>query len=119
MSSFLFQVCFLSSCSFFYIDIHITLSLLQDFDGDEITMTFTVNGEIQGVAYKITHSELQDKALFPHVLSKNTKFKCNFGTEDSWFAPPDGYTYVAHIAADQRVSGPKRPERREDCEVPV
>lgn len=74
---------------------------------------------MQGLAYTITHSELQDKALFPHILSKNTKFKCNFGNEDSWFSPPDGYTFVAHVAADQRVSGPKRPEKREDCEVHV
>jgi hypothetical protein len=108
--------------SFIYIyniDIHFTSLLLQDFEGDEVTVTFTVNGEMQGLAYTITHSELQDKALFPHVLSKNTKFKCNFGNEDSWFPPPDGYTFVAHVAADERVSGPKRPERREDCEVHV
>jgi heterogeneous nuclear ribonucleoprotein U-like protein 1 len=90
---------------------------LQDLDDDAVTMAFTINGEMQGVAYSITHSELQEKALFPHILSKNTKFRCNFGTEASWFPPPDGYTFVSHIAADQRVSGPKRPERREDCEV--
>jgi heterogeneous nuclear ribonucleoprotein U-like protein 1 len=86
-------------------------------DGDDITMTFTVNGEMQGIAYKITQSELQDKALFPHILSKNTKFKCNFGNEDSWFPLPDGYTFAAHVPLDERVSGAKRPARREDCEV--
>jgi heterogeneous nuclear ribonucleoprotein U-like protein 1 len=80
-------------------------------------MTFTINGVMQGIAYKIAHSELQDKALFPHILSKNTKFKCNFGNEDSWFLPSDGYTFVAHVPLNQRVSGAKRPGKREDCEV--
>ncbi|PNF41629.1 hypothetical protein B7P43_G07638, partial [Cryptotermes secundus] len=90
---------------------------LLDLDSDAVTMIFTINGETQGVAFSINRSELQDKALFPHILSKNTKFRCNFGNEDSWFPPPDGYTFVSHIAADQRVSGPKRPEKREDCEI--
>lgn len=103
--------------NFFTVDIHCTLLLLQDLDSDAVTMIFTVNGETQGVAFSINRSELQDKALFPHILSKNTKFRCNFGNEDSWFPPPDGYTFVSHIAADQRVSGPKRPEKREECEV--
>jgi heterogeneous nuclear ribonucleoprotein U-like protein 1 len=94
------------------------LFFLQDFDDeDAVTVAFTLNGEMQGIAYKIAHSELQDKALFPHILSKNTKFKCNFGNEDPWFPPPDGYTYVAHVPLDERVSGAKRPEKREDCEV--
>lgn len=92
--------------------------LLQDFDGDVVTMAFTVNGEMQGIAYNITHSDLQDRALFPHILSKNTKFKCNFGVENPWFPPPEDYTFVAHVPFDQRVSGAKRPEKREDCEVP-
>lgn len=80
-------------------------------------MSFTLNGEEQGIAYNFTRSELQDKALFPHILSKNTKFKCNFGNEGSWFPPPDGYTFVAHVPLTERVNGAKRPGRREDCEV--
>lgn len=91
--------------------------LLQDFDGDVVTLAFTVNGEMQGVAYSITHSDLQDRALFPHILSKNTKYKCNFDVENPWFPPPEDYTFVAHVPLDQRVSGAKRPEKREDCEV--
>jgi len=90
---------------------------LLDLDGDVVTLTFSVNGEMQGIAYSITHSELQDRALFPHILSKNTKFKCNFGVETPWFPPPEDYTFVAHVPLDQRVSGAKRPEKREDCEM--
>jgi heterogeneous nuclear ribonucleoprotein U-like protein 1 len=91
--------------------------LLQDLDADVVTLSFTVNGEMQEIAYSITYSELQDRALFPHILSKNTKFKCNFGAENPWFPPPEGYTFVADVPLDQRVSGAKRPEKREDCEV--
>ncbi|XP_069692636.1 heterogeneous nuclear ribonucleoprotein U-like protein 1 isoform X2 [Periplaneta americana] len=88
-----------------------------DLDSDAITMTFTVNGEMQGIAYKILRSELQGKALFPHILSKNTKFKCNFGSEECWFPPLEGYAFVGLVPLDQRVSGARRPEKREDCEM--
>jgi heterogeneous nuclear ribonucleoprotein U-like protein 1 len=97
--------------------LYLLYDLLQDLDGDDVTLAFAVNGEMQGTAYSITHSELQDRALFPHILSKNTKFKCNFGAEKPWFPPPEGYTFVAHVTLDERVSGAKRPEKREDCEV--
>ncbi|KAJ9579717.1 hypothetical protein L9F63_004643, partial [Diploptera punctata] len=88
-----------------------------DSDGDYIAMSFTLNGEPLGVAYQISRSELNDKALFPHILTKNIKFKCNFGLEDSWFPPLQGYTFAGLVSLDMRVSGAKRPEKREDCEM--
>ena len=116
-----FEVCFLCDFLVCHVDRMVQylycIFLLQDFDGDVVTMAFTVNGEMQGMAYSITHSDLQNRALFPHILSKNTKFRCNFGVEKLWFPPPEDYTCVAHVPLDQRVSGAKRPEKREDCEV--
>lgn len=40
-----------------------------------MVMSFTVNGEHQGMAYEIQHAELGDKALFPHIVTKNMCFK--------------------------------------------
>ena len=50
-----------------------------DFEGDEISMTFTKNGEDQGDAFQIPKDELGDSALFPHIMSRNVKFEVNFG----------------------------------------
>ncbi|KAK7792564.1 hypothetical protein R5R35_008661 [Gryllus longicercus] len=88
-----------------------------DLDSNPVIMSFTVNGEPQGVAYEISRDDLEGEALFPHVLSKNIKFECNFGGQGPWFTPLEGYTFVGEVALDQRVSGPKRPEKRSDCEM--
>lgn len=80
-------------------------------------MSFTVNGVPQGVAYEISQSQLDGKALFPHVLSKNIKFECNFGDNEPWFPLLEDYTFVAKVPVEDRVLGAKRPEKREDCEV--
>ena len=46
-----------------------------DMDNSPHEMFFTVNGAHQGVAYRITESELEGMALFPHVLTKNINYK--------------------------------------------
>ena len=50
-----------------------------DLESDEISMTFTKNGEDQGDAFQIPKDELGDSALFPHIMSRNVKFEVNFG----------------------------------------
>ena len=50
-----------------------------DMTTDNIVMKFTVNGVDQGVAFRVTRAELGDKALFPHILTKNQNFTVNFG----------------------------------------
>merc|ERR1711997_886255 len=50
-----------------------------DLTGTSAIMTFTKNGVNQGVAYEIPHEELEGKALYPHVSSRNYKFEVNFG----------------------------------------
>jgi len=53
--------------------------LFQDYESDPVVLSFTKNGEDLGKCYEIPASELEGKALFPHVLSKNSEFTCNFG----------------------------------------
>lgn len=81
-------------------------------------MSFAVNGDNQGVAYDISVAELEGKALFPHFLSKNIGFEVNFGQlETPWFEPQSGFTWAAQVPLEDRVSGPKRPAKKSDCEV--
>ena len=54
---------------------------VQDFEGEQITISFSKNGEDQGVCFEIEASTLEGKALFPHVLSKNCEFEVNFGQQ--------------------------------------
>lgn len=88
-----------------------------DLEAEPIVMSFTVNGEHQGIAYEIHHADLGDQALFPHVVTKNASFKVNFGTEGPWFEPLTGYTFAGHVPLEERVLGSQNPEKREDAEV--
>jgi heterogeneous nuclear ribonucleoprotein U-like protein 1 len=56
-----------------------------DFETDgNVTLTYTVNGENQGPAFVLKKEDLENKALFPHILSKNCSFTVNLGQEDNW-----------------------------------
>lgn len=48
---------------------------------EEVSMTFSKNGEDQGDAYQIPVAEWNKKPLFPHILTRNVKFQVNFGVE--------------------------------------
>lgn len=87
-------------------------------DSEPKVLTFSVNGEPQGVAYEVSSEALEGKALFPHILSKNVKFSVNFSGEP---AHPlmEGFSLAGSIPAEDRVAGPKRPEKKEDCEVNI
>lgn len=43
-------------------------------------VSFSKNGEDLGAAFELTE-DLEDKALFPHVLVKNAEFTVNFGSQ--------------------------------------
>lgn len=85
-------------------------------DSEPKIITYAVNGEPQGVAYEISSEALGDKALFPHILSKNTKFSVSFSGEPA-FPLLEGYTFCGEVPLEDRVAGPQRPESKEECEV--
>jgi heterogeneous nuclear ribonucleoprotein U-like protein 1 len=85
------------------------VSAFVDLSSDPVTFSFAKNGESQGVAFSVAQSELEGKAIFPHISSRNTKFEVNFGKDkdgkdnENWFAPLDGFTMAAeHVATTQR-----------------
>ena len=81
-----------------------------ELDGDEISMTFTKNGEDQGDAFQIPKEKLSGRALFPHIMSRNVKFEVNFGVnkagEDKaeWKEKLEGdYIKAGNVAEEDRV----------------
>lgn len=85
-------------------------------DSEPKIMSYAVNGEPQGVAYEISAEVLGENALFPHILTKNIKFTANFSS-DPTHPITEGFTLCGNVALEDRVAGPKRPEKKEDCEV--
>lgn len=88
-----------------------------DLDSNEVQISYTINGENQGIAYTIPQEELKGQPLFPHILSKNCGFEVNFGAVDPWAEVLPDYTNVGKVPLEDRIPGPKRPAKREDCEV--
>lgn len=88
--------------------------------GRNAIISFSVNDEHFDPAYSIPISDLDGKALVPHILSKNIKYEVNFGQLDEpWFEPQPGYALAANVPFELRVRGPVAPASRDQCEVPI
>lgn len=59
------------------------LFFLQEFENNSIIISYAKNGEDLGKCFEVEKEKLGDKALFPHVLTKNTEFEVNFGAKVS------------------------------------
>lgn len=92
---------------------------LLDLQSHPPTISFTKNGHWFGTAYTLHNYPVgvKSKALFPHILTKNCRFKVNFGQTDAWFAPPPGFVYIDHVPLDDRVRGLTGPSKKVDCEM--
>eukprot|EP00092_Neocalanus_flemingeri_P027163 GFUD01029458.1.p1 GENE.GFUD01029458.1~~GFUD01029458.1.p1 ORF type:complete len:378 (+),score=117.36 GFUD01029458.1:48-1136(+) len=93
-----------------------------DFTGDQVIMSWSKNGEDLGPAFQIPKSELLNKDIFPHIISRNVKFEVNFGLTstgtaiDSWSSPPSPvFTKLGCVPSSQRSRGAPRIITREDC----
>jgi heterogeneous nuclear ribonucleoprotein U-like protein 1 len=87
--------------------------------GETVTMSYTLDGEDLGVAFTVPKAELNGEPLFPHILTKNSSFSCNFGQDEPWFPPSDNsFSLIGKLSVDQDlVQGLKRPASKEECEV--
>ena len=95
-----------------------------DFEGDEVSLTFTKNGEDQGDAFQISKDDLGEAALFPHIMTRNVKFEVNFGIDkaaadkESWKeALAAEYVKVGKVEEGERIRGNPRMSSREACEM--
>ncbi|XP_059045727.1 heterogeneous nuclear ribonucleoprotein U-like protein 2 [Achroia grisella] len=55
------------------------IGIYLDLESSPCKISFTVNGVEQGTAFEFDKSVLNDKALFPHIITKNLCYKVNFG----------------------------------------
>jgi len=95
-----------------------------DFTQEEINVTFTKNGEDQGDAFQISKADVDNKALFPHIMARNVKFEVNFGVDkesadkEKWKDALDGdYVKVGAVDEVSRVRGSPRIASRDQCEM--
>ena len=95
-----------------------------DFEGEEVSLTFTKNGEDQGDAFQIPKAELGTDALFPHIMSRNVKFEVNFGQDkedkavEDWKEKLEGaYLKAAQVEESSRTRGTARIGTREECQM--
>lgn len=96
----------------------VVISYLDMSDEKVVKMSFAVNSKDLGMAFEVNREELGEKALFPHVLTKNCIFACNFGQEDRWSETVlDGYTAASKVESKDKIAGPKRPTAKEECEM--
>jgi heterogeneous nuclear ribonucleoprotein U-like protein 1 len=82
--------------------------------GETVTMSYSLDGEDLGVAFTVPKAELKGEPLFPHILTKNSSFSCNFGQDAPWFPPSDN---SFSLIDQDLVQGHKRPASKEECEV--
>jgi heterogeneous nuclear ribonucleoprotein U-like protein 1 len=89
-----------------------------DMTSDPVVISFAKNGIDLGTCFEVEASTLNDQALFPHVLTKNCSFECNFGQMESPFFPPkDGFVFINDIPVEERERGVLPPAKKEDCEM--
>lgn len=55
------------------------IGVYLDLDSTKCKVEFTVNNVSQGAAFEFDKADLEGKALFPHICSKNIACKVNFG----------------------------------------
>ena len=79
----------------------ITSTIDFESEPENVSISFAKNGESLGQAFSVPKADLNGKALFPHISSRNVKFEVNFGknkddsAKDNFFPKPEEYKMAA------------------------
>ncbi|XP_078389080.1 heterogeneous nuclear ribonucleoprotein U-like protein 2 [Cetorhinus maximus] len=94
------------------------IGCFANFDSEEVELSFSKNGSCLGVAFTVSKESLSERALFPHVLSKNCAVECNFGHKEEPFFPiPEDYGLIQSVPLEERVRGAVGPTTKDACEI--
>lgn len=105
----------------------ITCITFQEFNEESFTISYSVDGVDQGEAFKVLSPELGDRALMPHIYTKNVSFEVNFGQNDKEPSfPPQieedestdqTWNLVGKMHLDDRTRALMPPTTKKECEV--
>lgn len=93
------------------------IGALLDMDTQPPTISYMKNGQWLGIAHTLHGFTpgIKEKALFPHILTKNSRFRMNLGQEGTWYPPPQGYNYVQQVP--EKIKSMDAPEKKNECEM--
>ena len=93
--------------------------LLQDLSVEPYLISYTLNGRDLGVAFRVPSSELDGRALYPHILTKNQNFMVNFGQMPAPLQTllPNFMPIGQVDLSEGLIRGSQAPAERGDCEV--
>ncbi|KAF5897589.1 heterogeneous nuclear ribonucleoprotein U-like protein 2, partial [Clarias magur] len=87
-------------------------------DGRETELSFSKNGRVLGVAFRLADFTLAGRALYPHVLCKNCSVSLNLDSQGgTWYPGPPGYCPLPELVSVHRTQAPLSPSHRKECEV--
>jgi len=87
-------------------------------DMDNLTVSFMKNGQFCGLAFDNIPESARETGIFPHLLMKNVRVRCNFRREGCWFNPPsEAVKFFEEALEDECVVNPvDHPESLADAE---
>ena len=93
-----------------------TVCCCIDLDANPRVVLFTKNGRFLGVAFRLG-AESNNQAFFPHVTVKNMRLAINFGQQEPYFPPLEGFTLISRLPPQYLERGSVGPASRNDCEI--
>lgn len=93
-----------------------TICCCIDLDANPRVVLFTKNGRYLGVAFRLG-AESNGQTFFPHITVKNMRLAINFGQQEPYFPPLQGFTLISRLPAQCLERGSVGPASRSECEI--